>query len=190
MASVEDSLTGSLAGDPLAREALAGRIYDDLRALAATRMAGERADHTLQPTALANEAFLRLLDQERVDLRSRTHFLALAATMMRRVLIDHARARKAEKRGGGQRIEGLDGSLAEELGVRALDADELLALVEALAGLARVQPRQARVVELRFFGGLGLEETATELGVSRETVKLDWRFARAWLNRALSGPEA
>jgi len=186
MASAEESSTGSTAGDPLAREALAERIYGDLRELAAARMAGERADHTLQPTALAHEAFLRMLGQEQVDLSDRTHFFALAATMMRRILIDHARARRAEKRGGTQRFEGLDDNLAHELGVPERDADELLALDEALAELAREQPRQARVVELRFFGGLGLDETAGELGVSRATVKQDWRFARAWLNRALT----
>jgi RNA polymerase sigma factor (TIGR02999 family) len=186
MAEMEDSLAGSLTGDLAAREDLSERIYDDLRKLAAARMAAERPDHTLQPTALANEAFLRMMDQEKVDLRSRAHFFALAATMMRRVLVDRARAKRAEKRGGARRVEGLDGSLAEELGVVGQDADELLALDEALGRLALAQPRQARVVELRFFGGLGLEETAEELGVSRETVKLDWRFARAWLNQALS----
>jgi RNA polymerase sigma-70 factor (ECF subfamily) len=180
-----DSLSGSLGGDPVAREELVARIYEDLRKLAASRMDSERADHTLQPTALAHEAFLRMIDQEHVDLRSRTHFLALAATMMRRVLVDHARARRAEKRGGSRRSAPLD----EELGVQWQDPTEILALDEALIGLARAQPRQARVVELRFFGGLGLDETAQELGVSRETVKLDWRFARAWLNRALAGSE-
>jgi len=186
MSKAEDSLVGSLRGDLAAREELAGAIYDDLRKLAGAHMEKERAGHTLQATALAHEAFLRMIDQKGVDLRSRTHFFALAATMMRRVLVDHARAKLADKRGGAQRGERLDGLREEELGVDFQSPDEVLALDEALSSLARTQPRQARVVELRFFGGLGLEETAAELGVSRESVKLDWRFARAWLNRELS----
>ena len=184
MSSASDSLAGSLRGEPAARQRLEESIYADLRRLAASRMRDERVGHTLQPTALAHEAFLRMIDQERADPRSRAHFLALAATMMRRVLVDHARARGAEKRGGARRAQALD----EEPGVEGWDAHEVLALDEALRELGQTQPRQARVVELRFFGGLGVDETAEELGVSRETVKLDWRFARAWLNRALADP--
>jgi len=146
-------------------------------------MRGESQDHTLQPTALVHEAFLRLIDQDRVDVRGRTHFFALAATTMRRVLVDHARGKQAKKRGGRSKPEVLD----DHQMVCWDDPADVLALDEALLKLAGTQPRQAQVVELRFFGGLTLEEAASALGVSRDTVKLDWRFARAWLNRELGG---
>ncbi len=184
--NAHESLAGSLSGDPDAKSRLLALLYDDLHALAAARMASERADHTLQPTALVHEAFLRLIDQERVDLRERAHFLALAARTMRRILVDHARAKRTRKRDGAKRAE----PLGEADAVRWDDPGDVLDLDEALEALARTQPRQAQVVELRFFGGLGLEEAAEALGVSRDTVKLDWRFARAWLNRRLGSSDA
>ncbi|MCP3915007.1 MAG: sigma-70 family RNA polymerase sigma factor [bacterium] len=181
--TAHESLDGSVAGEAEAQKRLLQLVYDDLRAVASKRMRGESQDHTLQPTALVHEAFLRLIDQDRVDIRGRTHFFALAATTMRRVLVDHARGKQATKRGGSSKPEVLE----DHQIVRWDDPTEVLALDEALLKLAGTQPRQAQVVELRFFGGLTLEETASALGVSRDTVKLDWRFARAWLNRELGG---
>jgi RNA polymerase sigma factor (TIGR02999 family) len=157
-------------------------VYEDLRVLAAELLARERPKHTLQPTALVHEAYLRLIGQERADIRSRTHFVALAASSMRRVLVDHARARNAEKRGGGAALA----RLGDELELAWEDPSELLDLDQALTRLARIHPRQAQVVELRFFGSQTLDEVAVELGLSRETVKLDWRFARAWLTSAMA----
>jgi len=175
------SLAGSLAGDRAAQEELLALVYDDLRQLAAARMSAERPEHTLQPTSLVHEAFMRLVDQEQVDWQGRTHFFAIAATTMRRVLIDHARSKASAKRGNAARKREVD----EADAVRWEDPAELLALDEALSELAQLQPRQARVVELRFFGGLTLDEAAAALEVSRDTVKLDWRFARAWLSQRL-----
>lgn len=157
-------------------------LYAELRALARRYLRGERTEHTLQPTALVHEAWLRLIDAEPGAARDRKQFFALAATMMRRVLVDHARARAAGKRGGrAVRISLSDVEPASES-----DGVDVLALHEALGGLASGNPRQARVVELRFFCGLDLEEAAVALGVSVDTVKADWRFARAWLNRELT----
>jgi len=157
-------------------------LYAELRALARRYLRGERAEHTLQPTALVHEAWLRLIDAEPGAARDKRQFFALAATMMRRVLVDHARARAAGKRGEqAARI-----SLSDVEPASGMDTIDVLALDEALAGLARGNPRPARVVELRFFGGLDLEETAEALGVSVDTAKADWRFARAWLNRELT----
>lgn len=175
-------LGSHLDGDPAAASQLLPLIYDDLRALAAQHLKGERVAHTLQPTALVHEAWLRLIDCERIDWQGKTHFFAMAATMLRRVLVDHARTTKAKKRGGGAgRV-----SLSEVDAATEEDRIDVLALDEALESLARENARQARVVELRYFAGLGLEETAAALGVSIDTVKSDWRFARAWLNRALT----
>lgn len=159
-------------------------VYDDLRALAAARLGRERPDHTLQPTALVHEAFLRLIGQERADIQSRTHFFAVAAISMRRVLVDHARARQAEKRGSGRAPE----RSQAEPALPWEDPSDLLDLDSALERLARSHPRQARVVELRFFGGMSLEEAGKALDLSRETAKLDWRFARAWLSNELGEP--
>ncbi len=136
----------------------------------------ERAGHTLQPTALVDEAYLRLVDQ-RVQWQNRTHFFAIAAQLMRRSLVDHARKQGYAKRGGNATHIALD----EALEMSAERASELVARDEALTDLARLDPRKARVVELRFFGGLEIEETATALGISVNTVKRDWRTARAWL---------
>jgi RNA polymerase sigma factor (TIGR02999 family) len=171
-------------GDANAAESLVPLIYDDLRALAARYMRNEPADHTLQPTALVHEAFLRLVDTERVEWRTRAHFMAVAARTMRRILVDHARRRRAIKRGGGKKVTLVEGMAFHEQ--RPLD---LVALDDALAALAGIDERQSSVVELRFFGGLGVEEIAEVLDVSTATVKRDWRFARAWLLKELSAQE-
>ncbi len=155
-------------------------VYVELRNLADAALRGERADHTLQPTALVHEAWLRLVDQQRVDWRGRAHFLGVAAMAMRRVLVDHARARRREKRGGGARRE----VLATDPGGRepTLGGDlDLLALHEALEALQEHSERAARVVELRFFAGLTEPQVAEVLGLSEATVARDWRAARAWL---------
>jgi RNA polymerase sigma factor (TIGR02999 family) len=157
-------------------------VYDQLRALAGKYMQGERPDHTLQPTALVHEAYLRLIDADRIDLQGKTHFFALAATQMRRILAEHARARKAAKRGGGaRRVTLSDAKAFADNGVV-----DMLALDEAMDKLTLESPRQSRVVELRYFGGLSVEETARILDVSASTIKGDWRMAKAWLARELS----
>ncbi len=162
-------------------------VIAELRALAAKYLAGERPGHTLQPTALVHEAFLRLTGSPGVP-ADRSEFIALAATSMRRVLVDHARARRAAKRGGDRRRApplALDGAAAKWDQPQV----DLLALDEALEKLAALDPRQARIVELRFFGGLGVEAAAQVLGVSTRTVEADWRMARAWLRRELERAE-
>lgn len=170
-------------GDERALEELWPLVYRELRRLAAHYLRGERKDHTLQPTALVHEAYLRVLDMRHIDWQNRAHFIGLAAQMMRRVLVDHARARDAGKRGGGARPVSL--SEADTL-MPAINPD-LLALGEALDRLEEAYPEKGRVVELRFFGGLSIEETAKVLGVSTPTVERDWRFAKAWLHAALTG---
>ena len=174
-------LTAAAEGDPSAASELMPLIQEELRALAARALLKERPDHTLQPTALVNEAYLRLVDQTRVEWKSRAHFLSLAAAMIRRILVDHARSRGAAKRGHGTR-KPLD---EETPGHLPLD-ESLLDLDEALGQLHELHERQARVVELRFFGGLSVEETAKVLETSPRTVKGDWRVARAWLHDRLS----
>jgi len=178
---------GDEAGSPAKAEELMALVYDELRRLAARFLGGERKDHTLQPTALVHEAYLRLVDQTRVDWRGRTHFIAIGARMMRRLLIDHARRRGSAKRGDGwQRV-----TLAEPAagaGGSDLDPSRMLDLHEALERLSAFDERQARVVELRFFGGLTTGEIAEALGVSTRTVEGDWTHARAWLRRELSRP--
>jgi RNA polymerase sigma factor (TIGR02999 family) len=173
-------------GDRAAAAKLFPLVYEELRALAAHFMQQERTDHTLEPTALVHEAYLRLIDQRNVDWKNRAHFFAIASQAIRRVLVDHARRRKAAKRGGGgQRV-----TLSEDVAIsedRTLDVADL---DDALLKLTQLHERQARVVELRFFGGLSLEEAAEALGVSRTTVADDWTVARAWLSRELSGGEA
>jgi RNA polymerase sigma factor (TIGR02999 family) len=156
-------------------------VYAELRSLAAKLLRNERPDHTLQPTALVHEAYLRLVDQRVDTWQNKAHFLAIAATAMRRILIDHARRRRAAKRGGARVT--LDDDVAAETGP-SLD---LLELDDALARLSALDARQGQVVELRFFGGLGVEETAAVLGVAPATVKRDWTIARAWLHRELDG---
>ena len=170
-------------GDEGALGELYPLIYEQLRALATAQMRNERDGHTLQPTALVNEAFLKLVDHDRASYNDRGHFMAIAATAMRRVLIDHARARGREKRGGGARKVALDDVLAGA-DARGLD---LLALDEALQKLAAMDPRKARIVELRFFAGLSVTEAAAAMDVSEKTVKREWAVARGWLRRELAG---
>jgi RNA polymerase sigma factor (TIGR02999 family) len=168
-------------GDAHAR--LMPLVYDELRRLAKAFLRRERPDHTLQPTALVHEAYMRLVDQSRVEWQGRAHFYGIAAQVMRRILIDHARAHASEKRAGGARRLSLDEAalLPEE---RAAD---LLALDEALKLLAEKDERKGRVVELRFFGGLSVRETAEVLGVHTATVERDWVVAKAWLYREMEG---
>ena len=161
------------------------RVYKELRRLAATYLKRERPGQTLQATALVNEAYLRLVDQKRVQWRGRTHFFAVAAQAMRRILVDHARARLREKRGGDlERVTFIEGVLPDAANDCGLE--DVVALDEALTKLAALDPRQARLVEQRFFGGLSIEEAAAELGISKRTAEGDWTHARAWLNRALT----
>lgn len=177
------ALSAAGAGDPAAADRLLPQVYDQLRALAQKHMSGERPDHTLQATAVVHEAYVRLIDQTRVEWRDRNHFFAVAASMIRRILVDYARARCAAKRGGDRETV----TLHEELdwsGGRALD---LIDLDDALQQLAALDERQARVVELRFFGGLSISEAAEAIGVSTTTVENEWAVARAWLRRALEG---
>ena len=169
--------------DPTARDALVAIMYKELRRLAHHFMEGERANHTLQTTALVNEAYLRLTDLTRMQWRDRAHFFAMAATLMRRILVDHARDRARDKRGGGVVFTTLqDERVATPPGIDAL------ALDEALDRLAAIDPVHARIVELRYFAGLTIEETSDALGISPATVKREWTWARAWLHRQLGGP--
>ncbi|MCL5744953.1 MAG: sigma-70 family RNA polymerase sigma factor [Acidobacteria bacterium] len=169
-------------GDRQALQELMPRVYDELRRVADHLLRRERAAHTLQPTALVHEAYLRLVDQTRVDWHNRSHFLAVAAQMLRRVLVDHARAKQRLKRGSGTVVVSLQESLAPGP-ERNLD---VVALDEALNALARLDPQQSRIVELRFFAGVSIEQTAASLGISPATVKRDWAVARAWLYRRLT----
>ena len=169
-------------GDPAALDKLVPLVYRELRRLASNYLRRERANHTLQPTALVNEAYLKLIDQKNAKWQNRAQFFGVAAQLMRRILVDHARLRQAEKRGGtGQQRLSL--SAAD----RASDETEvdLLALHEALDELARVDQQQSRIVELKFFGGLSIEETAEVLGVGHATIERDWKMARAWLRSKL-----
>ena len=177
---VTDLLHAMRAGDAAAADALLPLIYQELHRLAKAYMRRERPDHTLQATALIHEAYLRLAHEE-VDWTSRRHFIGVAAHVMRRVLVDYARAHKAERRGGDlKRIELEDG-----LALSADRIEEVLTLDEALSRLAGANPRQARVVELRYFGGLSVEEIAPLLGIAPRSVKRDWTLARLWLYREL-----
>ncbi|HET9406603.1 MAG TPA: sigma-70 family RNA polymerase sigma factor [Candidatus Sulfotelmatobacter sp.] len=170
-------LSALTRGDEHAGSKLIPLVYDELRRLAASYMRRERVDHTLQATALVNEAYLKLVEQRAVNWQSRAHFFGIAAQLMRRILIDHARGHLRQKRGGEQKIVSLD----EAIVVAEQRGDELLALDDCLNRLAKIDPRQARVVELRFFGGLTVEEAAQVLDVSPKTVKRDWNVAKAWL---------
>lgn len=168
-------------GDEAALQALLPLVHDELARMARRHMAGEKPGQTLQATALVNEAYLRLVDVQRVNWQNRAHFLAMMARLMRRVLVDAARARQAEKRGG----EMVRVTFVEEIAGGDDPATELVNVDEALDALAQLDPRKGKVVELRFFGGLSLEETAEALGISTKTVMRDWDFARAWLQREL-----
>lgn len=168
-------------GDPDAAEKLIPLIYDELRLVAARCLRRERGDHTLQPTALANEAWLRIMAQREVSYQNRTHFFSLAASMIRRILLDYARRRSAAKRGGG----GLRVTFDEGMAGEAAHLEDLIAVDSALAHLEQLDARQSRLVELRFFGGLSIEETAEVLSLSPATVKREWNSAKAWLRREL-----
>lgn len=172
-------------GDTLALDELMPLVHAELRRLARAKLRRERPGHTIQPTALVNEAYLRLVDQRRVRWQNRAHFFGIAAELMRRVLVDHARRRQAAKRGGPLRVVTLDDAVAP---VEPRDV-ELIALDQALERLASFDDRQSRLVVMRFFGGLSVEEAAAALGVSRATAERDWTMARAWLHRTLAGDQ-
>jgi RNA polymerase sigma-70 factor, ECF subfamily len=183
------SVTGLLLawgkGDEAAFERLVPLVERELHRIAKRCMAGERAGHSLQATALVNEAYLRLIDVQQIKWQDRAHFLAMSARLMRRILVDWARSKQYQKRGGGAVKVTMDEGLAV-VGERGQD---LVALDDALQALAKFDERKSKVIELRFFGGLSVEETAEVTGVSTATVKREWRTARAWLRRKLGGTE-
>ncbi len=182
----DPTLTALLArvqeGDGEARAAMVPLVYDELRRLAASYLRRERSDHTLQPTALVHEAYLRLFNQHEAAFQNRGHFMAVAAIVMRRVLVNHARARNAVKRGDGVLVESLS-VVGDVAGASPVD---VIALDQALEALTALDERKGRVVELKFFGGLSNAEAAEALGLSLATVERDWSFARAWLFTQLS----
>ena len=186
--SIDSRLTQTLqeaaGGSHQAVADLMPLVYGELRAIAGKQLKHERRNHTLQATALANEAYLRMVDQKDVDWKGRAHFLAVAAQVIRRILVDHARKKGAAKRGGGAAQVTLTlGDVLQAPGDK--NEVDVLALDQALKDLSALSDRQSRVVELRFFGGLSVEETAYALGVSERTVKGDWRVAKAWLRERL-----
>jgi RNA polymerase sigma factor (TIGR02999 family) len=170
-------------GDQAALEKLMPLVYSELRRLASNYLRRERGEHTLQPTALVNEAYLKLIDQRNAKWQNRAHFFGISAQLMRRILVDHARQHQAVKRGGSgqQRV-----SIATVEKLAKEPEVDLLALNEALDELARMDPQQGRIVELKFFGGLQIEEIAEVLGIGHATVERDWKIARAWLRRQLA----
>jgi RNA polymerase sigma factor (TIGR02999 family) len=172
-------------GEEAALDELLPVVYEELRAIAHNQLRGERSDHTLRTTELVHEAYMKLVNQSDVDWQDRQHFFAVAARAMRQVLVDHARRRTADKRGGNEP----DVPLERVTLPRETKVEELVALDDALERLAERDERAAKVVECRFFGGYTIAETADVLDVSRSTVKRDWRAARAWLNRALGAAE-
>ena len=174
------------SGDREALDELVPLVYDELRQLARRHLANERIDHTLNTTALVHEAYFKLIDIERVAWQDRAHFFAMASRSMRRILIDYARARTRQKRGGPREKVSLDevALFSEE------QAEDLIALDQALEELANLDERQSRIVEMRFFSGLTIDETAHVLDISPASVKRDWTVARAWLNHRLDGQEA
>ncbi|MBK6587178.1 MAG: sigma-70 family RNA polymerase sigma factor [Acidobacteria bacterium] len=167
------------AGNESSPDKLLAIVYDDLRRLAGSYMQNERGDHTLQATALVHEAYMRLVDWKNVSWQSRAQFFSVAAGVMRKVLIDHARARRANKRAGHKLV------LDDAISIPEQRPIDLIALDEALQSLEKIDPRQAKIVEMRFFGGLSIEETAYILKVSESTVRRDWTFAKAWFQREL-----
>lgn len=173
------------SGDPDAMDELFPLIYDELQRIARRRMRGERSDHTLRTTALVHEAYMELVDLDRIDWQDRRHFFAVAARVMRNVLVDYAVKKNADKRGGDRdRVP-----LKEWDGATEVVVEDVLAVHQALERLEAVDERQARVVECRFFAGLTVEETSDVLGISASTVGRDWRVARVWLNRELTNGE-
>lgn len=182
-AEVTELLRRWSGGDVAARESLVPLVYDELRRLARYYLASQRSDHTLQSTAIVHEAYLRLAGRDNVHWENRSHFFAVAAQLMRRILVDHARKRNAAKRGGAQLTLLVDEAV-EPSSQRELD---LVALDDALKALAELDERQSRIVELRFFGGLSIEDTSRLLEISPATVKREWSTARAWLYEEISG---
>jgi len=178
---VTELLASWSRGDVKAREELIPLVYAELRRLANSYLRRERSDHTLQPTALVHEAYLRLIAQREIHWKDKGHFFAITAQLMRRILVDHARGHLAEKRGSGMAKVPLDDALV----MTRERPGKLLALDESLSRLAQVDPRQAQIVELRVFAGLSVEEAAEFLGISLATVKRDWRMAKAWLSREI-----
>ena len=178
--TVTELLDAMEAGDRGAVDMLMAHAHTELRELAGYYLRGERPDHTLQPTALVHEAYMRLVGQREVRWQSRSHFLGVAAQAMRRILVDHARKHGAAKRSAGQGITLDEGMISE-----SATPIDVIAVNDALTSLAELDDRQARIVELRFFGGLSVEETAHVLDISPATVKREWRMARAWLRREL-----
>ena len=182
-----DLLQGWSRGDGNAFERLVAEVYPELRKIARRCLNGERPGHTLQATDLVNEAYLRLVDIHQVEWKDRAHFFAVGATVMRRILVDHARSKASQKRGG----EGVRLDFNENLLVSNQADPQLVQMDDALSDLAAFDPRKARIVEMRYFGGLNAEEIASVLGVSTQTVNRDWSLARAWLAREMrsgSGP--
>lgn len=173
-------------GDNAASTALFERVYRELRQIAARQMRGERKDHTLQATALVHEAFMRLNAEKQLSFENRAHFFGVATGVMRRILIDHARAVRAKKRGSGQASVPIDDALEAIVGE---SPEYWLDLDQAIGRLAALDARQARIVELKFFGGLSVEEVAEVLGIATRTVDRDWKIARAWLRRQLGSPD-
>ena len=182
-AEVTQVLSRVSSGDRSAVDQLMPLVYETLRSLAGGYLRREKPGHTLQATELVHEAFLKLVRQDQVDWKGRTHFFAVGAVTMRRILVDHARAKQRKKRGGTLLPVVIN---EEQLSVSIQNHDDILAVDQALAKLAEIDARQARIVELRFFGGLTGEEIAEALGVSRRTVQQEWRIARAWLRARLS----
>ena len=169
-------------GDRAALDRLMPLVYEELKRIAARYLHCERSDHTLQTTALVHEAYLRLVDETRIQWQGRTHFFGVAATLIRNILVDHARSQRAAKRGGGVAHV----SLEEAFAAGAEKDADILAVDDALNALSKIDPQQARIVELRFFAGLSIEETADVLQISASTVKRDWILAKTWIYRALS----
>jgi RNA polymerase sigma factor (TIGR02999 family) len=172
------------AGDKEALEVLIPLVYQELRRIAQHHLRQERSDHTLQSTALVHEAYLRMMKQGPAEIENRAHFMAVASRLMRQILVDHARGHRAAKRGGGLKLE-----LHEAMNAQKAPSVDLIALDTALNALARLDPQQSRIVEMRFFGGLSIEDTAEVIGVSRTTVKREWATARAWLRREVGKGE-
>jgi RNA polymerase sigma factor (TIGR02999 family) len=175
-------LLGELGHDGRPLDAVLPAVYEELRQIARRQLSSERGDHTLQPTALVHEAYLKLSRLDRIEWSSREQFFAVAAQAMRRILVDHAVSRRAAKRGGGRTPVPLD----EVVLVSEDDAEQVLVLNDLLSRLEQMEPRLGRVVECRYFAGMSTEETAAALGISAATVKRDWTMARAWLNREMN----
>lgn len=186
-ANATQLLTQYSAGEAHAADKLTPMVYEQLRAMAAGFLTGERAGHTLQPTALVHEAYVRLIDQRSVDEANKAAFMGLASTIMRRILVDHARAKKSMKRGGtSRRVELRDSQVSDQSQSKDESSIDVESMDHALLKLADLDPRKARLIELRFFGGLDEQESADLIGISRATASREWRMARSWLARELT----